>query len=1087
MTGLLALAPTNAAYAELVAMTRLTTETTDVPAPDSYTLLGSVLDDEGLPLPGASVKIKGTSQGITTDIDGRFQLKIEDDKQRTLVISYIGMAPQEVVATPGKPLRVQLVATPRELDELIVYGFQTISRERSAGSAVIINSESLGKVQASDLSSKLEGIVPGLTIYNNQMSIRGQSSFSVSSTPLLVLDGQPVTGISLDDLNPDIIENVTVLKDAAATSLYGVRASNGVIVVTTKQASKNSLNVNVSLGYYLNPIPSLDYQHYASTSDIIDLEQDILLTDPEYIKSPSGYFSTMVNKTNAAYMSQVDMLYYRMSKGELTQEQVNAGLNRLRRNDYRREYRDKLQKLSLTQDYTVSLSNGGERYKLFASARYQNMGQHDQGSSWYSKYNSRNRVSFYLKNDLNVTPWMLLTLGADIAIQNTSYSQSDGLSATATMPYDRLINNDGSLAYRYPYNQVLAEKVNNTEGLKFMGYNALEEARKNIQKGEDVYMKYFLQTNFDITKDLGLELKFQYEKRFINTELYNEEHSYMMRSLINEFASDDTNGTFKYNIPEGGRMYATSARYNYYNLRGQFNYRKDIADKHGISALLGGEIRQDKSRSFGSERFGYDDQKLTYSQMDWSTLSQKGVVGQLYTTPRRRAENLYVAEGMHRYISAYFNAGYTYDSRYAVNASVRVEQADLFGTDPKYRYRPLWSVGGSWNASNETWMKDVKWLNMLKLRCTYGITGNVDQSSSPYLLGVYINSLYSNSPITDIISPPNSSLRWEKTSTFNFGIDYRLLQRLSGNIDVYRRYSSDLLVNKSIDPSLGFNGVARANNGEMQNVGVELNVSYEWLKKRDFSFITTLSAAYNKNTIKKVDYEPTDAIDMMSSPASNYRVGDTFNSLYAYRYAGLTATGDPSVYDENGKIVSIDPVRDVRAVICAGQLTPKWNGALTLDFRWKNLGAYVKAVYYTGHSLRNDVVTLYDALHPLSDGAVSEDIANRWTPTHTNTEIPAMGLHETSGERNYHWKYADANVCSASFIKLRNIGLTYSIPNHLLSKIKVKSIILKAQVDNPCYWAANKHDIDPEAFNANYGSRTVAQMPSYTLGLNVKF
>ena len=463
------------------------------------------------------------------------------------------------------------------------------------------------------------------------------------------------------------------------------------------------------------------------------------------------------------------------------------------------------------------------------------------------------------------------------------------------------------------------------------------------------------------------------------------------------------------------------------------------------------------------------------------------MVGQLYNSPRRRSENLSVGETKHRYVSAYLNAGYTYDQRYAFNASVRIEQADLFGTDPKYRYRPLWSVGGSWNANNEEFMKNISWINLLKLRLTYGITGNVDQSSSPYLLAGFATTLHTGAPVTMILTPPNSSLRWEKTSTLNVGIDFRLMRRLSGSIDAYRRYSSDLLVNKSIDPSLGFDGMAKANNGEMKNTGLEMQFTYDWLKRRDMSLSTTLSAAYNKNTIEKIDYEPTDAIDMITAPGSNYRLGDTYNSLYAYRYAGLTATGDPSVYDENGEVVSIKPVRNIGAVVCVGQLTPKWNGALSIDYRYKGLGVFLKAVYYTGHSLRDDVVTLYDSYNKVRGGAIREDIVDRWTPTNTDTNIPAMGLHSDTGERNYHWKYADVNVESASFIKMRNIGVTYDLPKSWLQKASLKGATIKLQIDNAFYWAANDHDIDPEAFSANAGTRSEAIMPSYIIGLNVKF
>lgn len=1046
----------------------------------SHILRGKVVDDLGEVLPGVVIRVKGLKSTAVTDMDGNFEIPVQREGKFTITASLVGMEEVETIVSTTKTTNIQMVPSVKMMNEVIVTGFQSISRERSTGSATIVNAEKLSKVQASDLISKIEGLTPGMSTYNNQISIRGVSSFAVDATPLLVIDGQPATGMSMDDINPENIENITVLKDAAATSLYGVRASNGVIVITTKQAKSERVNVNVNVNYYINPVPSLGYQHYASTSDIIDFEQDYITSDPDYIKSPTNYFANVTSKQNPAYMSQVSMLYYQHAQGALTDDQLKEGIDALRNNDYRKEYRKKLQHAKFTQDYNLSIAKGGNKNNMFFSARYLEDGQ-------YEKYNSSRRMSFYLKNDLNLTSWMKLTLGVDANYRHASTSQSDNLGITAAMPYDRLYNDDGSYAYIYPYNQVLSEQLEGKDGIYSMKYNAVEESGKNLAKTNDLYMKFFAHADFNIAKGLDFEAKFQYEKRDLKVKQYDEEDSYNMRYLLNSFASTDTKGNLTYNLPKGGRLGNTTTDYDYYNLRLQLNYQKTFAERHDLTALIGGEIRQDKYNSQQNERFGYDDQKLTYSQVDWIKLSQTGVTGQLNSNIQRRAQNQNLYESTHRYVSAYMNVGYTYDRKYSFNGSVRVEQADLFGTDPKYRYRPLWSLGGSWNITNEDFMKSCKWLNMLKVRMTYGITGNVDQSSSPYLLAAYVNSLYSNSAITVIQTPPNSSLRWEKTSTFNFGIDFMAINRLSGNFDIYRRYSSDLLVNKSIDPSLGFNGQARANNGEMENFGLELSLQYDWIKTRDMSLSTGFSAAYNSNKIKKIDYEPTDALDMMRYPTSNYRVGDAYNSLYAYRYAGLTEVGNPSVYNENGEIVSIDKVRNVGAVVLAGQLTPKWNGAFSIDFRWKQLSAFAKIVYYAGHSLRDDAINLCDSYADLHSGAINEDLANRWTPENTNTNIPAMGLHTNVGERNYHWRYADVNVSSASFIKMRNIGLAYSMPNNILSSLHISGLTVKAQIDNLFYWAANHRGIDPEAYNANSGYRTNAQMPTYTIGINVNF
>lgn len=1046
----------------------------------THTLKGKVIDDMGDVLPGVVIRAKGSKATAVTDMNGNFELPVQTDGKVTLTASLVGMENVETTVSTSKMANIQMFPSVKMMNEVIVTGFQSISRERSTGSATIVNAEKLNKIQSSSLISKIEGLAPGMSTYNNQISIRGVSSFAVDATPLLVIDGQPATGMSMNDINPENIENITVLKDAAATSLYGVRASNGVIVITTKRAKSERVNVNANINYYINPVPSLSYQHYASTSDIIDFEQDYITSDPDYIKSPTNYFSNMTSMQNPAYMSQVSMLYYQHAQGTLTDSQFKEGIDALRNNDYRKEYRKNLQHAKFTQDYNLSITKGGDKANIFFSARYLEDGQ-------YEKYNSARRMSFYLKNDLNLTSWMKLTLGMDANYRHTAYSQSDNLGMTAAMPYDRLYNDDGSYAYTYPYNQVLSEQLEGKAGIYSMKYNAIEESSNNISKTNDLYMKFFAHANFNIFKGLDFEAKFQYEKRDLKVKQYDEEYSYNMRYQLNRFASNDTKGNITYNLPKGGRLGSTVTDYDYYNLRLQLNYNKTFASRHDITALAGGEIRQDKYNSQINERFGYDDQKLTYSQVDWIKLSQTGVIGQLSNNPQRRSQNQNLSETTHRYVSAYMNLGYTYDRKYSFNGSIRVEQADLFGTDPKYRYRPLWSVGGSWNVTNEEFMTPYKWLNMLKARATYGITGNVDQTSSPYLLASYVNSLYSNSAITVIQTPPNSSLRWEKTSTINFGLDFMVLNRLSGNFDIYHRYSSDLLVNKSIDPSLGFNGQARANNGEMENIGLELSLQYDWIKTRDMSLSTGFTAAYNRNKIKKIDYEPTDALDMMRYPTSNYRVGDAYNSLYAYRYAGLTDTGNPSVYNEKGEVISIDKVRNVGAVVLAGQLTPKWNGAFNVDFRWKQLSAFAKIVYYAGHSLRDDAVNLCDSYSDIHGGAINEDLAKRWTSENTNTNIPAMGLHTNTGERNYHWRYADVNVSSASFIKLRNIGVAYSLPSNVLSFLHISALTVKAQIDNLFYWAANHRGIDPEAYNANSGYRTNAQMPTYTIGINVNF
>ncbi|MGL4332709.1 MAG: TonB-dependent receptor domain-containing protein, partial [Bacteroidales bacterium] len=393
-----------------------------------------------------------------------------------------------------------------------------------------------------------------------------------------------------------------------------------------------------------------------------------------------------------------------------------------------------------------------------------------------------------------------------------------------------------------------------------------------------------------------------------------------------------------------------------------------------------------------------------------------------------------------------------------------------------------WSVGGSWNVSNESFMRPYSWIDMLKLRVTYGITGNVDQNSTPFLIGSMFVSSETGGSITDIMTPPNKLLRWEKTSTFNFGIDFAAWNRLNASVDVYKRYSSDLLAPKRYDPSMGF-AEGWVNNGAMSNRGIEFSGSYDWIKTKNWRFTSQLTAAYNNNKIEKIDYEPSNALDLLKNPNGYYLTGTSRGTMYAYKYGGLNEVGDPIVFDENGNAISNDPVRSIDAVYAVGQLAPKWQGMLNLSVQYKNLELFTRFVYYTGHNMRYDVMPLYQGI---GGGGIHRDIANRWTPSNQGL-IPAIGRYGDDPNRGDHWKFADEHILTASYIRARNIGLTYTVPQAFLQKIGFKSAVLRAQVDNPFYFAFNGEGIDPESYDLNGGSRNNKIMPTYTFGINVSF
>lgn len=1059
-------------------------------------ITGVVMDANNEPLMGANIAVPETGTIAITDLDGKYTIFAPENA--SLVYTYIGFAPQEIKIKGRKNFNIFLAEDQKALDEVVVTGFQTISRERASGAAVIVNKEKLNQIKSPDIVSNLEGLVPGLNTQGG-ISIRGTSSFSLSSQPLIVIDGMPVENISnfyagtsttgLGLVNPDDIESVTVLKDAAATSLYGVRAANGVIVVTTKKGTSQKPLVSFSANYYITPDAGLDYMKYASTADILNYEVEYMTNDPIYKQDPLEYFDMLNSSRSPGYVTKVKDLYYQKALGNLTQSDIDAQLNMLRRRDYRQEYMDRFAKSSFTQDYNLSISQGSDFAQTYFSARFQDNRPNSIDAT-------SNRIAMNLNNTFNFAKWVKLNTGISVNIDNSknknlSYIDYDNnnymlTEANRFMPYDQIIGDDGQRSVLYPFNMYRSQEVGENSDFQQMGYNVYDDLESGSwYKNRDIYLKFLANAEFKIIKDLTFDLRFQYEHINGKTETYSSVKSYEMRELINRYTSvhdDGYNTQAIYNVPKGGKLNESDKQLQNLNLRGQFNYSSVYNEKHALSALAGFEMRENKIRYLAQDRYGYDDQLLSYQFVDWASLAKTGVIGLLSDVTQTLAPDQGVGEAIHRYISGYFNAGYTYDGRYSATASVRMDQADLFGTDPKYRYRPLWSVGGSWNVSNEAFMCPYSWIDMLKLRVTYGITGNVDQNSTPFLIGSMYVSSETGGNLTEVVTPPNKLLRWEKTSTFNFGIDFAAWNRLNASVDVYKRYSSDLLAPKRYDPSMGF-AEGWVNNGAMSNKGVEFTGSYDWIKTKNWRFSSQLTAAYNKNKIENIDYEPSNALDLLKYPNQYYRTGTSRGTMYAYKYGGLNEVGDPIVFDENGNAVSNDPVRSIDAVYAVGQMAPKWQGMLNLSLQYKNFELFTRFVYYTGHSMRYDVMPLYKGI---DGGEIHRDIANRWTPSNQGL-IPAIGRYGDDSNRGDHWKFADEHILTASYIRARNIGLTYTVPQSFLQKIGFKSAVLRAQVDNPFYIAFNGEGIDPEAYQINEGKRSEKIMPTYTFGVNVSF
>ncbi|WP_439184538.1 SusC/RagA family TonB-linked outer membrane protein [Carboxylicivirga taeanensis] len=1037
------------------------------------TITGKVTDQNGEPLPGVAVMLENTTIGTATDINGEFALQYPRVQEApVLFISMLGFDTVTELIGDKSQFNIILTETIAGLNEVVVTGYQTISKERSTGSYSIVDEKDLETQIVSDITTALEGKVAGLNSYNGELVIRGKGTFSSQNSPIVVVDGIPTTS-GFSAINVHDIESVTVLKDAAAASIYGASSSNGVVVVTTKKAKKGTTQVDFSADWTVTDKPDLDYFNYASSSDVIDYELHYLENNPNYQADPVGYFNTLDSEQRV--YSKVVNYYKMLANGELTQNEVDGKISTLRGINYRSKYRDEVYQNPLRQQYNLTFRNASEKSNLVLSA--------NATTNKLLVQNENDKAyNFYLKNQLQLREWFSLSYGGNLSFKS-SKNHAGLRGMTDAMPYEQMMDEDGNPLRYYKYNLKRLAEIQQIEGMHDIGYNVMEELDKDFRKSQNQNLRLFVDANLQLFDGLSYTTKFQYESIRNKENRYSEKESFKMREMINRYAVLDGQ-SLNYYVPNNGALQSAFTGYDNYTFRNQLNFDRNFLDEHNITAIAGTEIME-ASRNFQRTTvYGYDDKILSTEYMDWEALVN-GVPGELYNLNAQRLEpDDYLNEVTHRFFSLYANAGYTLRHKYNFTASVRVDQTDLFGSDPKYRYRPLWSFGAGWNLSEEDFLVDRDWLNMLKLRGSYGINGHADQSTSPYLLASLMNNYKTGNMAAIILSPPNPLLRWEKTSTYNVGVDFAMFNnRLVGAIDTYYRKSTDLLANKKLDPATGFPS-AKVNNGAMSNRGFELSIAYDWFRNNDFSWNTSLVYSYNKNEIDKVNFEVTDGNNLLTSPKDYYLEGEAFNSIYAFRYAGLTEEGDPSVYDADGNIVANDQLNDPDAMVRMGQIDPVFNGSVSNRLRYKNIELSALVIFYGGHKLRQDVTPLYDRI---SDGNIHKDVANAWTPDNTDTNIPRMATYSYNSYREAHWKYADIHVKDADFIKLRNVTLAYSLPENIAKKFHARYLQIKGQVTNPIYWSAAGNNIDPEAYMANRGYRLSPQMPSWSVGVKFGF
>ena len=1060
---------------------------------------GKVSDANGEPLAGVTVIVKGKNRGTTTDAQGNYRISV--DAADALTFSYIGFNDYEETVGSKSHMNVAMNEATEQVEQVVVTGYQTISKERATGAFDIISAGQIEK-PTGNIASRLIGATAGLVAtqdaYGNPtFEIRGRSTLSTSATePLLVVDGFAIEG-GFSSINPNDVESITVLKDAAAASIWGAKSANGVIVITTKNAKKENDGTTVTVDYsgHLKVSPKMDLDYYlnrASTNDVIDYE----VNNFEKCDASTWYPDPYSGDDYYGGESSVYKLLNANRLGQISEAEMKTGIAKYRNLDNTNQLKELFLQNPIVHQENVSVNIATDRTRTMVSAMYQN-----DRKNFKTQNSEKYMVSF--RNQTKLFKWLDLNLNGQYS--RTASQNNIDTGAFGYAPYEMILDENGNYI---PYEQVsliYVDKFVPKEKFPYQdwSYNPLQETNNQKKQSWSTNARLQAGLTFKIWKGLNIESRIQYELQEGRSKNYYNEDTYYVRSTINMASTWDNNDTKDVlnddvvtpNLPSGGILTQSRSQREVMTIRNQVNFNHTFADKHAVAVIAGVETIDNVYQSFGNPTtYGYNDETLSVgtfpnikgsSYYNWqgSSASYSYVNSFSYTTDR--------------YFSAFGNASYTYDEKYTVSGSVRTDASNLISDDPKYRYAPFWSVGASWQLGKEQFMQDVDWVDALGIRVTYGYNGNVDKSTSfrPLLSMGTSPNVATGAYTATVSSYANPTLRWEKTRTWDVGVDFRLLNgKLFGKLDVYNKYSEDLIGSVSLPYVQGAKEM-KMNTAEVSNKGFELEIGSALKISKNVSWTGNLSIAYNKNKIEKLATVPAYAYDLVyiTSPEDRsyaWMKGYDMNTLWCYKYGGLMNGGTeanpemkPTIVGKDGsqQFINSWPSGDAMNISYEmGTLVAPWTMAFSTAFQVYDFDISMIVTGKFGHKFMRTGFN-----YP---GISGNSIPNRYYQDVLNCNPNEMiPMPQTEVETKYYFwdrfhPFMSYLAENAGHIRLQELSVAYNLPKKAAKWLGVRNLKVYAQANNPFSIYFNGYKEDPEFA---YGNMRL--QASYTFGIKCSF
>lgn len=1012
----------------------------------TVTITGFVTDSSGKPLVGVSVEVKGAKAATLTNADGSFTLKT--NLNATLVINAVGYSTEEVIVKNTSSLKVSLKTQVNALDDVIVVGYGTQKRSAVTSSIVTVSAEQIRSRPVANALEALQGKAAGVDVTTSErpgttgsVFIRGVRSITASNGPLYVVDGVPLNFGGIDAINPNDIESMDILKDASATAVYGSRGANGVIVVTTKKGKSGQINLNY---YGTVRIDNLENKmQMMNSAQYVEFRRDSYRR-ARYLATFFGTAQPPAGSTYPDVPTQADD--YRLFGGDpYGWANVEKGWTNGTWNGSAvptTDWGNMVLRTGITNDHNISVSGGTQKIKAYASFGYLSQTGVMLGQD-FTRYSAK------LSVDINPVKWftMGVNIDATYGIQNYGYETTN-----ATGPGTIYAAALGMLPYTVPFDST--GKRINLPGADVNILNPIGEDKYTTNLRKTLRALTSVYAELQLTK--GLRYRFSFSPDL--SSFYNG--IYMDSMSINRGGG----------VPGStNRAQLSQTSRSSWTLNNLIYYDKTIASRHNIGVTLL--------------------QEALYNRSESSSMTAQAVLpgSMWYSLGSVAALNAYGSGLTENSLTSYMaRVNYGFDNKYLLTAFVRWDGASVLAEGNKWDMFP--SISAAWRIDKEKFMQKVRWINQLKLRAGFASVGNAavgayttlgGLQSLYYTWGATVQQGYVASDPSSANPPtyPDQNLGWEHTKQLNVAIDFSILKnRLSGSIDVYSTHTDDLLLRKSI---LSVNGYTSTltNIGETSGKGIDITLNSINVQKRSFTWTTSLSFSAAKEKIVTLASGKVDDI------VNSWFIGERIGVYYDYQKTGIWqnttddlaaiakfnangnkfSPGTVKVYDKDGNN-KIDP----NDRVINGHSQPDWTGGMTNDFVYKNWGLSIFIYARYGSTMTGGSEFL--------QGRYAQRQLNYWTPTNPSNDYPAPNYASAAGDTYV----SSLNYLDGSFVRIRNITLSYNLPTAKAKKIQMSSLKLYAQVINPAFIYSGVSFLDPDTGTSTYNRGVV-------FGINASF